>query len=391
MRVNAQIDWLQFRVKVSSEFFTLNTNEFKIVKQDYSTRHFREVYIIYVGTEELFTLACRPYSHILKRDQGLLKVANKFLYQNELIEYLKEKINVLNLDILGISRIDICNDFNKFNLNICPHTFIQKFVSNKYLKYNKCQFEVRGKQSLTNVFNSLRFGSKMSDINYYLYNKTEEMNDKTFKPWIYDRWQKLGLNTEQNVWRLEFSLKANQSTLISLDSGEAISLNNPEILTTDNLNSLYHSLLRKYFVFVKNNNKSRKDRMKKVSLVKNVPTQSVLQNLSEKRESNRSDKIFIKKLFETNNEIRGLDFELSLYGNDFLKDYIASRMLEKWAEAKIPEIVSLQVSPNFKRAQNFEKSNYKKSPEKNKKIDYKLLDIRYQQSEMNKKINSEKK
>ena len=45
-----------------------------------------------------------------------------------------------------------------------------------------------------------------SNVDTYLYNKTKEMQDKKYKPWIVEAWKRAGIDTSKDVWRLEFSL-----------------------------------------------------------------------------------------------------------------------------------------------------------------------------------------
>ena len=91
-----------------------------------------------------------------------------------------------------------------------------------------------------NEFQSLYIGSKKSDIQVKMYNKTEELKT-TLKPWIKKLHDQQFGNTSP-VWRLEFSLYSLAKAQLIDTKGEAIEYNSLEVLQTKNLYGLFQGL-----------------------------------------------------------------------------------------------------------------------------------------------------
>ena len=56
-------------------------------------------------------------------------------------------------------------------------------------------------------YTGLTFGTHSSDAHCYLYNKSFELLTQGDKPWIRERWSRMGLDVRE-VWRLEVSIKS---------------------------------------------------------------------------------------------------------------------------------------------------------------------------------------
>ncbi len=338
MNIDASLDWLQLRTYTTLPIDSIESDFLDIDKLEYSTRNFKSIHEIYQGNNKVATIASEPQSTALHERLALLKIENNLLYDSDISLIVEQILEALQLEFQGISRIDIANDFNRFDLRIKPENFINRFFNSEYLKREKVNFNIRGKQGTKTTPTYLAFGSKLSDINYYLYNKTKEMENVKYKPWINEKWIEQKLDKSEDIWRLEFSLKANKNTLVNLETGELINLNSLEVINHEILNSLYCALIDKYFQFVKNDGKSRKDRMKPVRLLNTSSKSHTILKISDKKESTRSDKIFIKKMYQYNQELRGSDFFGAIESKANLKKFIESRNLESWVARKHPNI-----------------------------------------------------
>jgi len=201
----------------------------------------------------------------------------------------------------------------------------------------KAQFENTSDIS----FEYLKFGTEKSPLSYTLYNKTKEQEDVKLKPWIQDHWRAWGWQEGTTVWRLEFSFKSSTKEFIEVDpdsgeTGSQLGFHSMDIL--DHAQKIFDYHYKKYFSFVYNEGKSRKDRMKPVRLLTGITTNLVRIDLSEKREATKSDKVFTKKLMELNQELRGHDFELAIFGNELLTYQVGIRGLHTWFAAKFPDV-----------------------------------------------------
>lgn len=350
------LDWLTVHVKVPRIDFEAIDSTVYIVKEKMQTRHFKSIYTIYRDkdhTDEMAAFVCHPHSGILDEDSGLLKINNKYLYQQDFYEFVKSFLDHLELIFVSISRIDIALDFLRFKNNLNPENFIRRHLSGDLLKLGKSSGRIAYKvtSAKKNRMETLKFGSETSDVTYTLYNKVQELNDKKMKPWIMENWRANGWDGKKIVWRLEFSLKSNTKAVFEYDEhGESLG----QILVFKELESLlkldkifqYH--FNKYFVFVRNVKTKRKDRCPKIELFKDkMKFNFTAIQLSKKADADRSDKIFVKKLLQVHQELRGNDFDLGIISNELVSHTILNRGLKQWAKDK------LNYSPTPEQERNY--------------------------------------
>lgn len=298
MPINVSIDWLSFNCKSPNPYLTTIDPRIEIKLQNYGTPIFKQVYLIYSLGEELATICTQPYSGIMKSDFVQCKLANKVLYTNDVIGVIQILCNALNLEFNGYSRIDLCFDFNPIQFKFDVHKFIHGQLTKSIIKKQRAQCMLGFNVSNNNSYHFIRYGNKQSDVNFYMYNKTKEMNDKKLKPWIIDKWKANDIDTSTDVWRLEFSIKNTLYQLTDFDTGEFISLKSIECCNPDNITKLFSVLYSKYFDFRRNNGTSRVDRMPKVELIKDLICSYELTPLTGEKESNRTQKLTIKQLLK---------------------------------------------------------------------------------------------
>lgn len=294
------IDWLQVNAtgRMSDNVVA------QLELQPYSTRVFKSVYILRAFTEDIATIACNPLSPVIPSDTHLIKFHNKLLYSDNLKDRVLYILSYLGLSFKGLSRLDIAHDFNKFANNLLPQNLINRFLVRKWLHVGKQGFKVFGNGGVNQSFEYLRFGSNNSELAVYLYNKSVELQKVKDKPWIREFWSQLGLNQESDIWRLEISLKGNRLHYIDSQSGVIEKLTLDNVFDQEFLHHLYYSLINKYFKFVRSDTNSNVSRMKQVILFDECYNRFDFIKLNDKKESDRSIKIFIKKLEEFNSIVR---------------------------------------------------------------------------------------
>jgi hypothetical protein len=217
------IDWLQLYVEMPLSDIADNTY-YDVSLQSFQTRQFKKVYAIKSAGDKLplATLAAEAHSNIMAKNTGILKIENKILYQSDLKSWINNLLQKLNLKLLNVTRIDYFIDFQEFLNDVNPADFIKDFVSGNIIKMGKSKFQINGSVKKAFTYDYLKFGSKTSDVNYYLYNKSKELRDVKNKPYITKIWDKSKIDHEkQDVWRLEFSIKSSQKILIN-EFGEEI-------------------------------------------------------------------------------------------------------------------------------------------------------------------------
>lgn len=288
------IDWLTISVDCSK--FAVHA-DYSCELEPYGTSIFKDMYTIATDGMEVAILTLHPRMKHMNKDLGLLKILNPILYLPNLDRIVYRLLSDLNLGVLGISRLDLCADFHRFNDYPDVQDFIRDFLAVKIWKIGQAKykvagkaataptlphhkrkgnrtpkdeiqsFKVIGKQSARHNFQYLRFGSNLSDVSAYLYNKTQEFIDVKRKNYIEEMWLNNGLDPSQTVWRLEFSLKGNGIKFIDQTSGEFKQKSLEMALDPELRNQLYAACFAKYWIFRYNDGQVRKDRMRPVNML----------------------------------------------------------------------------------------------------------------------------
>lgn len=338
------IDWLQLHVKIRVEHFLQAdfspSGAFGILKKDIRSNVFkehRELLSNLTGEwEACATLSFSPLSGILPHDSAHIKILNKYLYHSDLNRLVWYLLHDFKFQFVNVSRFDIAADFYGFFRKLSVPKFFKGVLEKKILKRMSCSIAIEGFASKSMPIHYMRFGSKNSPVQFYIYNKSKELRDKTDKPWIRQKWELHGLHPDSaDIWRMEFVLHPSKFGVVDCDNGEAIDFTNLEVLEESFLRRLFVSLLNRYAVFVINDGQVRKERMKQLQLFnlkENV--QSVFVRISEKQSSNRMDKVFIKKLYLLNQEWRNHNKDDPPV-TDLLQEFIDRKDLQKWFAEKM--------------------------------------------------------
>lgn len=294
------IDWLSIS-GVSSGVYCTKT---KLVKLDFGTSVFAQIEELYYKNERIATVTSKPHSSVLKSDLMIVKFDNWTLYSNDFYNIFELVIYETGLKDYKISRIDIAKDFNTFYYNLLPNTLIKNFLSGKFLKLGKSKYSVWGETNRFLTYDYLSFGRKASPVNSYLYNKSTELKQVKYKPHIVQQWVNNGLNVQKDVFRLEFSIKLPDIKLINVNTGETLNFNIDFIFVQEYLENLYLWMMSKFFRIKKNTNQKNISREPDVTLFKYQEFDSIIWEPIKRVETNRADKIFLRKLDTLFSEFR---------------------------------------------------------------------------------------
>lgn len=327
------LDWIQMQVKWYIKSEPVFHKYYTIKKLDFGTRHFKVVQEIYIMKKRIATLTSKPHSGILDPDAMIVKFDNWVCYAINMRKIIYEFLELNKLEFISFSRVDFCADFNLFDNGMKPAKFVRQYIYRRMLRLGKSpnishHFSQGKKEHITK---GLKFGSNLSECTAYIYNKSLEMEKVKWKPWIYMAWKKGGLDVESDVWRLEFSMKSGGVLTANTETGELDLFLSLKLLEADYIYKCYYKLYEKYFTFVWNDGQVRKDRMRKVKLFKYIYSPEVLVNAEPMKDADRSKKIFIRKLHELNNELRGTDFYMNVYMNELKNKLIEESHLQSWA------------------------------------------------------------
>lgn len=327
------IDWLQLNVSAPKTIAVVYHSFFTVKVLPYSTRHFKLVEEIYRHGSRIATITRVPLSNILPADTILIKFDNWVLYSFELFTYVTEFLALNNFTFKSISRLDVCADFQRFDNNMLPSNFIRNYLYGYYLRLGRTTASNAHFKQIKNdlSFNALKFGSNLSDISTYLYNKTLEMNSVKWKPWIATVWYNAGFDMNKDTWRLEVSIKDCNKLIVNQDTSECSVINNLTILQRPFTRLLYGSLRDKYFSFVIKDEQVKKSRMTKLPLFSDSFAKYAVVAGQSMISATRADKIFIKKLEDVNNDLRGKNFNFNVDIASLKEQYIEVTGLHSWA------------------------------------------------------------
>lgn len=344
------IDWLQVHVQNSHDFLEITQTARYKIQRTGQTKVFADVFSISdLRGKHIASYATGANECILKENHGILKIDNQQLYTNlNLKAFMMLFLEELKMKFIGITRLDICYDFNKFYNNVKPHDFITDFVTGKILKINRTKFRLAGEHDKINIFNWLFFGSHTSEVCYKIYNKTLEQKQCENKPYIFEHWKKnTGLNLDQEVWRIEFTVHSTTAKLCNdfID----IPFHSLDVLSRGNYYNLFAGLFKHYFRFVKNSGKDeRKSRMDEIKLIEfeTVIDGSYFELFKEinpeRKNSTRSKKIFINAMNTHRAELKEFDGDFDLTSKDIISKLIDLYCLQTWAKNKGIEFNEMQ-------------------------------------------------
>lgn len=331
MKQMITLDWLQIYCNGSK--FTPG-GDFVIKEEPYQTKLFKKIHKVYLWEEEFCTCTSVPTSNVLPPSAMIVKFSNRQLYGAMFKELFELFMFRCQVEYISVTRIDLALDLQTFRNNLHPLNLIKGFVFDKYLKNGRGKFTIHGEQKFTNEFQTLRFGTKTSPVNVYLYNKSIELRQVQDKPYIRARWDELGAVPGVDVWRLEISIKAEGTGFVNLNTGEYDKVSIYTVFETDILHHVYFSFIAQYFAFKINDQTKNKTRMKDLQLFADYDALFKPLYLPNTTGSNLSDKIFIKKLFQFDQEFRGVDEQSGQAQSIIIAEMLRATGLTEWYASK---------------------------------------------------------
>lgn len=343
MKSTLSIDWLQLYCDCSSMKISQN---YEFVLMAYQTKQFRKVYDVLYMKEKIAVAVCEPVSPIIQPFAMVVKFSNRVLYMHNFRSIVDDFLKANDIHYKSITRIDLALDFNYFERGVEPESFIRRYLKGDILKTQKCKFSVSGAQRKGAIYEYIRFGSKTSEINTYLYNKTKELKENTDKPYIRERWDIAGLSSKSAVWRLEVSIKSSGTSYLDEATGEYTKIDLSIIDSKELLVAVYQSYIKKYFSFVINDGKSRLDRMQPFVLVDTTNAIYSPIYLPNVTGSKRADKIFLKKLYLMDRELRGFNDVMIERQQDMISDFVSLKNLHVYFADRAPFWDKIHVDEN---------------------------------------------
>lgn len=317
---------------------------------EYGTRQFAHLHLVSMPNEEggwddFAEVQSVPHSGILNHNSVIIRFVNRALYRSDFWQLAHRFLGDNNFVFKGISRIDLCADFNQF-LTLTPQDLIEGFAAKQlrhigqgvgalYFNHGILRDEFTKAKEYGVQYTGLSFGVHSSDFRVYLYNKSFELLTQGDKPWIRDRWSHVGLDV-RHVWRLEISIKSKGTSFKDAASGKMVTINTELAEDDDALAKVYHTLIAKKFDFrIVDKKEKNVSRLQRIRLFDEHPVYDhrTIRNVSP---GNRFEKMFIKALYQLGDLYRGGDIKDDALMAQSLSYDIASRTdLTEWLAEKI--------------------------------------------------------
>jgi len=317
-----------------------------------SSNVFSELLEIYQGRRKLAMIAMKPYSPIIDKHSGLVKIINSCLYAEDCSEVVSQLLSRHHIRPKSLSRVDIAGDFVSLPGYPDPEKLIRDILMEKVVRVGRGKGQASGKQGRRRAehepfaaiwnhdvdkglsYEYLRFGKRSSNVAVYMYDKTVEMQEVTRKPYIVDKWRRNGLvEGDRHVWRLEFSLKPAELELV-VNGFDHLLYDWHSYLFEHTLAMIYYSVADKYFRLVDPTTATRITRCKPLKII--LPT-TPIGELSEKTtdsHSDRSMRVFLGKLSKVNDELRTEQQSVRMMSQYLVKHYAADTDLQEWASQR---------------------------------------------------------
>lgn len=254
-------------------------------KLDRVTPLWTEVFMIKYDGLEVAEYCRFPRSSAMDPKGCTIKLHNRVLYSAQFIELLKQIIAFLDVQYVGVTRLDLCYDCNWLHGHRSVHDFLfQYFVHAPYcsghiIRNGSRRVQINATRTVTGAttISAMRWGSKSSAVGVYCYNKSLELLEVHDKPWIRAAWNKAGLINSYDakgwnslddrekqkcidrgktdgyiimpVWRFEISIKSEGRDIINLGTGQLFRIDLSYLTTQEYIEKLFYVYARKYFDF----------------------------------------------------------------------------------------------------------------------------------------------
>lgn len=372
-------DWLQLYLHKTSHFDPTAENLFgyQFVDVGHGSKVFKNIYNVVEPTGELLgNISLNPYSSKIPAQAVIFKAENNVLYQEDFVARIFEFVSCCGLHYRGITRLDIAYDSNELYGGLKHQTLIKKYRSNEYLKigcreyFMHCRagyhlsIDKKGRKILSDkepdkknessqaagvkqsniqnlgehTTNSITWGSRSSDTQIQIYDKSKELREVKMKHYIVDTWKAAGLDIERPVYRIEIRIVNEGKSLQNLKTGEKFTLSMNDLVTQELIEQLFHDYMKKKFRFYHRRDIQKIQQMKEVKLfsLTNKPVHRPKRN-TKRKDYTRMTKIVIneleKHIAENSKSENMLTHELERVHEYLVQTY----QMEKWVKEREDE------------------------------------------------------
>jgi len=217
------------------EKYEFDQGRIVLAKKMLGTKIFKYSYEMYFAGKLFGKVHCCPRSpEVLKPDLIQFQIENNVLYEVGALNDVKYVLKKMCWEVVNITRVDIALD------GVKVLQMIDSFRKDQIIKLGKAK--VHSYTTGKNILEGFDVGSRSSNKWITGYNKSEEL-EVSNKGYIKKYWENCGLDTSEDIERLELKLRNEEIKKISdFDWKE---LDNFEYLA-----SLFRSCMKNFFEFV---------------------------------------------------------------------------------------------------------------------------------------------
>lgn len=270
IRGTMSMDWEE-RISTRADMYG-HHRTYRMTKSDIYMAGYREVRSILYKNYEVAIIAWEPSDERRRKDGAAIKLANPVLYVTDWYFILMDILSVLGWTIHNLTRVDLACDLNYFVGGLLPSTFIRNYVSkvnHSYIRHGSNKWACYGRKEMrTNVYDSIRWGSRASGVSVYLYNKSKELREQKNKPWIKAAWEKAELSTTKDVWRVEISITSQGLGLKRIADNCFHTLFIEDLQNGDMVKDMFLTFSAVYFKFFRTDKEAKRKRdLKEIELI----------------------------------------------------------------------------------------------------------------------------
>lgn len=261
---------------------SLRWGDYKLVMHPYSTKQYIRAFdVLRVANGKTLTWATIQYMprlSVMRTDSVHVKLHNSVLYCRDYFNILKRVLNDFGLMYLSVTRIDVAMDCNRMYggkrvpsllegyaikrdiLKIGNNNPTVYYQSMGYMAQSVKGAEWADKNKTAPKINAITWGSKSSGVQVQIYNKSLELKEQKYKPYIVAAWREAGLDPN-DVWRFEIRIQGKGKDLIDLSDNGLYGLGVCDFRDNEAVRELWYTYAAKYLRFVRKDYHAKKQQM----------------------------------------------------------------------------------------------------------------------------------
>lgn len=346
------LDWVQIYCFLHRGLVDIADADMKVSVKEFPTPQFLMKADVSLRVDSALLPFCqilfKPRTSVLPPQAAQVKIENRALYEAALMPRISFVFSRLDIEYRSLSRVDVYLDCNRYYGGKRPSLLVSEYVKQKILKIginrgylnfaNYGYMISNGSRKVPAGFHvgspqwtGITWGSK-DYIQTQIYDKTRELKEQKYKPYIVESWQRAGLDVN-DVWRTEMRIMSRGKGIQLLESGDLFALGAYEIANEARVRDLFLSFAERQLRFVYRDYHAKRQQMRAVNLFDHV----------SKAEVSIKPKICVSQVHSTRTKSMVVNFL------DALREYIDNNALATTTRGMSEQIsnVITQINATF--------------------------------------------